>query len=226
MIRAARLTDIPQSALIYRDSFPEALSALFGQARIDPAAIESVLRSVYDYEPEGFLVAEHEGRIAGFSAAVSDIRRFRRRPEWYGFLLKSVWRVCIAAFEGISCRALWNLGKMGWRYALSSPRETPLGRSGRILWVAVHPEYRDGVIGPRLIQAAEAYLKRRLVSTIRVEINVPKTSLVGFYKSLGYVPIGQAEFLWGPALVMEKSYSDTILRDGAQIFTRERHLCP
>lgn len=204
-LRHASSSDLSAVARIYIACFPEALTTLFGHSAINVHLIESLFRTIYEYEPKGFWIVEGQETVAGFTVAISDVRTFGQHWGWYRFLLKSGWRIGTGYYKEISRHALWNLSKMAWRYAATSPPKST-EPCGQIFWLAVHPEFRDSVIGFRLIQRAENYLMSQ-GKAIRIEINLPKKSLITFYKQRGYRPLGQVEFPWSAAVVMLRSLS-------------------
>jgi ribosomal protein S18 acetylase RimI-like enzyme len=85
------------------------------------------------------------------------------------------------------------------------------GARGYLGMLAVSPRRQGSGLGPRLVQAGEAYLRQRGVALLAIDVISLRQELLGFYDRLGYRVTGTRPFedpkLLLPChlVVMEKS---------------------
>lgn len=73
------------------------------------------------------------------------------------------------------------------------------GYGAKVLTIAVHPTYRRGGIGKRLMHQAEGVAKSMRMSRITLEVSTNNIPAINLYKSLGFQFEGVIEnyYSWG-----------------------------
>jgi [ribosomal protein S18]-alanine N-acetyltransferase len=62
-------------------------------------------------------------------------------------------------------------------------------KSGHVITIDVHPDYRGTGLGSKLMQKAENRLRASGVADVRLEVAVDNIAAIGFYKRHGYFVI-------------------------------------
>ncbi len=154
-------------------------------------------------EPEGLLVADDGGLIAGYVFAPRWPGRVFRR----GMLRGSVWRMLLrglAGRYGIS----WAESFAGVHAYLGMWHEAQVGTrpgEGRIFSLGVHPHHRRRGIGTELVRRALRYLEARQAVSARLEVRAENAVAARVYRRLGFRPDGALTDSMGQWIIMRKS---------------------
>jgi len=182
---------------IYLAAFPDSLRAL-GLESIRPVAVDDIMAICLDAEPEGFLVAEVDGRPAGYAICPSDAGRIQRAGLRH--LPAIAWRWVTGQY-GVGLRAVARLAReklMFWRQADLPGADCP----ARILSLAVHPRGQGHGLGKALMAAALDYLRAQGASRVRLEVRPDNAAARHIYEKMGFRDVGQVHDTRGPWDVM------------------------
>jgi ribosomal protein S18 acetylase RimI-like enzyme len=185
--RPARGEDLPELGRVFAAAFPESVQHVTGGIA-DTGPLGQMFAIALEGEPEGLIVAESEGRLAGYVLAVMDAAVLRRAAlRGAGF-----WRLAGAWLRGDygpRWRALVAaaVDKISfWRHNRSF---TPI--RARVLSMAVHPDFQGQGWGRGLFEQGLAYLRRQGARGVRLEVrpdNVPARTL---YEKMGFTAVGR-----------------------------------
>ncbi len=202
-IRPARREDLPALAELFAACFPASVAHVAG--RLDASlALQDLFALVLDTEPQALLVAEADGRLAGYVLAPSRTPRLRWVAFWRGHLLRAAWRWLTGRY-GLRWRALC----LSLRDKLAFLRGARLAQpsEARILSLAVHPDFRGQGLGRRLLEAGLQYLHTRAVPLVRLEVRPDNLPARRLYEQAGFQNVATYADAQGPWLVMTKSLS-------------------
>ncbi|MEM8743466.1 MAG: GNAT family acetyltransferase [Pseudomonadota bacterium] len=62
------------------------------------------------------------------------------------------------------------------------------GHRGAVYYVSVHPDHQGTGLGRKLMDAAEAWLRKRGVWKLNLMVRADNQPVIDFYKSIGYEP--------------------------------------
>ena len=204
LIRRAKVADLRAAAEVYLAAFPDTLRDL-GAEDLAPEAIEDLFAICIAADPEGFLVAEVAGRIAGYVICPLDVAAIRRAAVSRGSPLRLLWRWLTRRYNlppAAAFRALRDAIHL-WR------AEDPPGADcpAHILSIAVHPNFQGRGIGRKLLDAALASLRSRGAKCVRLEVRPHNTPARRLYESFGFKVVGTIYDTRGPWLVMVLRWS-------------------
>ncbi|HDP89400.1 MAG TPA: GNAT family N-acetyltransferase [Thioalkalivibrio sp.] len=197
MIRRAGARDVADVAGIYLAAFPDSLRDL-GLEGIRPVAVRDIMAVCLDAEPEGFLVADVDGRPAGYVICASDAGRIRRAG--LGHLPAILWR-WVRGRYAIGLRAALRLAReklMSWRHPDLPGADCP----ARFVSLAVHPRGQGHGLGRALFEAALDYLRAKGHTRIRLEVRPHNAAARRIYETNGFRSVGQVHDTRGPWEVM------------------------
>ncbi len=204
-VRQAQPTDLPGVARVYLAAFPETIEQI-GARRLQSAAVEDMMRVCLRAEPEGFLVAESEGVVAGYAVCPSRSDRIWRTALREGHVAAMLWRWVTGRY-GLGLRPALRLvmDKLHFWRASGVPGADC---RARVLSIAVDPGFQGRGIGRRLLEAGLAYLRAREVPCVRLEVRPDNVPAKRLYEGLGFEPAGTVHDTRGPWLVMVLRWPD------------------
>ncbi|NMB12654.1 MAG: GNAT family N-acetyltransferase [Firmicutes bacterium] len=208
-IRPSQENDLALVCQIFLQGFPQSVLHYVGESS---TGIEQALRDMFsallEYQPQGFLVAEHQGRIGGYTIAVPHM------PELWWFVLYHghVWHWAkrwLRGEYGIGLVPVLGLARNKLGFALSQiqlSRKTPKtkGHTAQILSIAVHPLCRGQGIGRALLEKAIAHLATTPATYVKLEVRPDNTPARRLYESLGFQAISKTRDSQGEWIVMLK----------------------
>ena len=179
VLRVATGDDGRDVGALHAEQIPEGFLALLG-----PDFLARLYRRIDRSSGSFLLVAEDEGRVAGFIAGTSDLRALYR-----GFLLRDG----PAAALGAAHRLV-----VGWRRAVETLRHgggkaTGTGRGTELLAVAVDPGWQGHGLGARLVDAFLARVRAEGGRAAYVVVAASNTRAVGLYRRAGFTEVGDFE---------------------------------
>lgn len=180
--------------------FSDSIVHLLGRIPRNRLVFRDIFRLCLSSEPEAFIVADHQGQVAGYIFCPSDMRRLYRTAFRGGHLLRWA-RHWISGSYGFG----WHPLRVLLLDKFSFLRESMAGRhpaEARILSIGVLPEFRGQGLGSRLLEAGLSYLKTRGVEKVRLEVRPGNLAAVRLYKNHGFEKVGSMEDSLGPWEVM------------------------
>ena len=198
-IRRAKPEDLRQVAEIYMTAFADSLRHL-GASQMSPDAMEDVFRLCYHADPDGFLVAEDRGRVAGYVLCPRNVRAVWKMAVRGGWGIRMLWRWLTRRYRLSPHSVLRALRDMLAVHRAPSPRMPPC--PARILSIAVHPDFQRRGIGRSLLAAALHSLRQRGADCVRLEVRPDNTPALRIYRRAGFQVVGKTRDSRGEWLVM------------------------
>jgi ribosomal protein S18 acetylase RimI-like enzyme len=195
-------SDITAIAALFQSAFPEALLAVFDKPQIPPKAVEDIFQLIYRFEPQGFVLAQDQGRPIGFIVMVHDLQRLHHYALWSGGLFSMVGNWVTGRYRGLGFAFLPRLLKAWWNYRSADTRPIPEKPMGQVISIVVDKAYRGQGIGKALSERALAYLRTTAARVVRLEVDAAKPVPIALYKQLGFREHATIPSPRGPALVM------------------------
>ncbi len=179
VLRVAADDDGREVGALHAEQIPEGFLAVLG-----PSFLARLYRRINRSRGSFLLVAEAEGRVAGFIAGSSDLRALYR-----GFVLRDG----PAASLGAARRLV-----VGWRRAAETLRHgggraTGTGRGTELLAVAVDPAWQGHGLGAGLVDAFLARVCAEGGRSAYVVVAASNTRAVALYRSAGFTEVGDFE---------------------------------
>jgi len=199
----ARASDLAAIANLYQDSFPEALSAVFGRPRLPDSAVEDVFALLYKEEPGGFEVARDDGKLVGCVVSVRSFADLKRRLLRRG-LRRLAARWLRGRYRGLGLGWIPRLAQAAWRYRQADAAAAEDPDPAQMLTAIVASSHRGQGIGAHLIERSLASLKISRVKSVRLEVDAAKPGPIHLYRKLGFREIARIPTPRGPALVLSR----------------------
>ncbi len=179
VLRAATADDGPAVGALHAEQIPGGFLALLG-----PDFLARLYRRITRSSGSFLLVADADGRVAGFIAGSSDVRALYRE-----FLVHDG----PAAVLGAARRLLG-----GWRSAIETlrhgaPGAAGTGRGTELLAVAVDPAWQGRRIGARLVDAFVNRVRADGGRAAYVVVAADNAPAVGLYRGAGFTEVGDFE---------------------------------
>ena len=210
MVRPSRSSDLESIAKLFLLGFNQSITHFVGVPTEGlTQAIQDVFYGLWDYGPQGILVAEAEGAVVGYIVAIP-----RMSGLWKHILLRGHWwkwlNRWLRAHYGLSYRHVMKLGrnKLGFALAqarLSSkpPNETvKTHHMGQILSIAVRGDFQGQGIATALLGQALSYLTKAGADTVKLEVRPDNSPAIHLYKRAGFNHISTTTDSQGTWLVM------------------------
>ena len=199
LVRRADRGDLPDIARIYLAAFPETVEQLhLGRIRLE--AIAEMMRIPLGAEPEGFFVAEVEGRVAGYLICAARADRIWRGALWRGHALRLLW-LWLTGRSGVGLRSAAQIAADKLHF-WSSSRKSGIQCPARGLSLAVDPDFHRRGIGRRLLEEGLHYLRSKKVPCVRLEVRPANDPAKRLYESLGFRTADTIHDTRGPWEVM------------------------
>jgi ribosomal protein S18 acetylase RimI-like enzyme len=181
VVRQAVSADLERIVTLHVAAFPG-----FFLTELGPGFLRAYYRAVLRFDGGFMLVAEMDGRVAGFAAGFADPRRFyagfRRRPLSFA----------LALLVGL-LRRPWLVGRIlsRVRSVVARGRATHVGPASggdcELSSLAVDPSARRRGIGQRLVAAFVAEARGKGLDVVRLTTDARENDPVNaFYASLGF----------------------------------------
>lgn len=181
LVRPAALADLERIVAVHTAAFPG-----FFLTSLGPVFLRAYYRAVLDFDAGCLIVAESEGRVAGFVAGFSDPRRFyagfRRRPLAFA----------LAILAGL-LRRPWLGGQIIGRVGSvlrrgRNHRQQPMADTTcELSSLAVDPQARRRGIGQKLVAAFVAEASHRGLEVVRLTTDARDNDPVNtFYATFGF----------------------------------------
>lgn len=196
--RAAEAGDLPGVAEVFTAAFPESVRHVSGNAP-EIGVLADLFALARCAEPGSLLVAEADGRIAGYVLAPAHMSLLQRAAFRHGSWLRLVGH--------------WLAGRYGPRWRVV--RRTLAGKlaflrfsrrfascEARILSIAVHPDFQGRGLGRKLLEAGLGYLRAEGAPCVRLEVRPDNDPARHLYEQYGFVALGTYEDPQGTWLVM------------------------
>ncbi|NLK07937.1 MAG: GNAT family N-acetyltransferase [Firmicutes bacterium] len=171
-------------------------------------AMGDIFAAMRECEPEGVLIADAKGHVAGYVIAIHSMshmwwQTFKRLYWW-----KWTWH-WLKGDYGIGLKGAFKLIRSKMGFAASQMffvRKTPYlrGRVAQILSIAVHPCFRGLGIGQALLHEALSYLHGTQASFVKLEVRPSNISAKHLYEKSGFKAIASVSDSQGPWIVMLK----------------------
>ena len=203
--RIAEASDLPGVAEVFAAAFPESVRHVSGSVP-EAAVLADLFALARSAEPGSLLVAEAEGRVAGYVLAPAHTGRLQRAIFWRGSWLRLAGH--------------WLAGRYGPRWRVL--RLTLAGKlaflrfsrrfeacEARILSLAVHPDFQGRGLGRRLLEAGLAHLRAEGAPCVRLEVRPDNAPARCLYEQHGFQALGTYEDPQGPWLVMLQRGEDS-----------------
>lgn len=179
VLRPATADDGPAVGALHAEQIPGGFLALLG-----PDFLARLYRRITRSNGSFLLVADADGRVAGFIAGSSDVRSLYRE-----FVVHDG----PAAVFGAARRLLGS-----WRRAVETlrhgaPGTTGTGRGTELLAVAVDPAWQGRRIGARLVDTFLARVHADGGRAAYVVVAADNVRAVGLYRSVGFTEVGDFE---------------------------------
>jgi len=179
VLRIATDDDCPLVASLHAEQIPGGFLALLG-----PDFLARLYRRIGRDSGSFLLVADVDGRVAGFIAGSSDVRALYR-----AFLVHDG----LAAVLGAARRLLGEWRRVIETLRHGAPGATGTGRGTELLAVAVDPAFRGRRIGARLVDAFLAQVRADTGRAAYVVVAADNAPAVGLYRSAGFAEVGDFE---------------------------------
>jgi colanic acid biosynthesis glycosyl transferase WcaI len=181
LVRPATSADLARIVAVHASAFPGVFLTALG-----PAFLRAYYRAVLDFDAGCMLVAELDGRVAGFVAGFADPRRFyavfRRRPLAFA----------PAVLAGL-LRRPWLIGRIVARVGSVLHRgrderqDSATGAACELSSLAVDPRARRRGIGQKLVATFVAEARGRGLDVVRLTTDARGNDRVNdFYAGLGF----------------------------------------
>jgi len=187
VVRFGTEADADDAARLHAGSITEGFLAALG-----PRFLSRLYRRVVRSPDAFLLVAEEDGRTAGFLAGALDLRALYRR-----FLVHDGVAATLSSLPRLltSWRTAWET----LRHGTADPGTHPDGGTSRdatgsatgpaeLLAVAVDPGWRGRHVGALLVEEFLAELQRRGVEHAQVVVGADNAVAVGLYRRSGFEP--------------------------------------
>ena len=200
VVRQGTNADLAAMAAVYIAAFPESIGHFFDQTDPPVTAVIDLLQVPLDAEPQAVLVAEKEGRIAGYCLAPAHFSRLAHTALHGGHLWRFVWRWITGRYNlGLRPLRMLALDKLrGHRERRTDPHHA----EAHILSLAVHPDFQCQGIGKALLEGALAYLDNMGADPIRLEVRPANAAALHLYESHGFRTVGRTSDSQGEWLIM------------------------
>jgi ribosomal protein S18 acetylase RimI-like enzyme len=197
--RSADLDDLSGIAEVFLAAFPESVLHYVGHT-IGTRVIEDAFAIALDAEPEALLVAETDGRIAGYAYAPSKFSNVARTAVFRCHLCRMFGR-WISGGYGVGLRPAW-IAARNWLSIWRESREEALHAEARILSIAVSPDFQGMGIGTELMKRAMAYFAAKGEERVRLEVRPENAAAIHLYEKLGFETKGRTRDTQGDWLIM------------------------
>ena len=206
VIVRARLTDVPDIARLFTESFMDSVLHHCGGRLPKPQAMQDVFALVYQAEPSAALLAKDQaGEVLGYCFAPVILGRLWWQALIGGHLMKWAWRWLTGQYGfGLNPVKIIVLNKLAFLRSAATPGKAA---SARILSIAVAPSARGQGIASALMAEADKYFKDNKVQRVRLEVRPDNHPAIRVYEKLGYYPGGTTYDSQGPWLIMFKEIS-------------------
>lgn len=192
-------TEIDMAVAIFLAAFHDNVRHVYGD-NPRPDAMRDVWTFVRAAEPEGFLAARNDTGLVGYAIFTSSIRSLQRRAWREG----KVFGWAVRALSGRYGIRWLSLGRLLWNKVLF------VGNAGRfrtqgdaqLLNIAVAPAARGQGVAKALVRAGLAYLGRRGVREVRLEVRPDNLAAITAYRDNGFAERGRTRDAGGEWLVM------------------------
>lgn len=198
--RSASRADLPGMAEVYVAAFPDSIRHFFPRRPPPLLAIADLLEVPLAAEPAGVLVAETQGRLAGYCLAPAHISHLARAAVRAGLLRRFLGR-WLGARYGLGLDALRRLALDHLRSHYER-RGDPHHAEAHILSLAVHPDFQGRGLGRELLRRGLQYLASRGADRIRLEVRPDNLPARRLYEQHGFVTVGQTADSQGAWLIM------------------------
>ncbi len=198
--RTAERSDLPGVAEVFAAAFPESVRHVAG-ATPAAAVLAEIFALARTAEPGSLMVAEADGRIAGYVLAPAHMARLQRAVLWSGSWLRLAGHWLAGRFG-----PRWRVLRLTLAGKLAFLRFSRQFQSceARILSIAVHPDFQGRGLGRLLLEAGLAHLAAARVPCVRLEVRPDNAPARHLYEQYGFVALGTYEDPQGPWLVMLK----------------------
>lgn len=197
----AKIDDLPDVAGIFLSAFSESVRHYSG-GPIGLEVIEDAFTICLDSEPEAFLVAQVDGKVAGYVFAPAHFSHLVRVALLRGHLWSMFGRWVTGRY-GIGVRPA-IVASRNWLQLLRESREAGAGCDARILSIAVDPEFQGCGIGSGLMERALRRLEALDAGCVRLEVRPQNQPAKHIYERLGFREVGRTRDTQGDWLVMQK----------------------
>lgn len=179
VVRAARSSDARALARLHRSEMPDAFLPMLGKS-----FLRQLYRAIVSDRHAVALVAEEEGRVVGFAAAVPSVRAFYRRF----YRTRGPLAALVALPHVLSPHVI--------RRVLETARY-PAGVQGlpdaELLAIVVDGPYRARGLGRDLARRAVDDLAARGVDRVKVVVGADNAVANRFYRRIGFEPTARIE---------------------------------
>jgi len=197
--REATREDLPGIAEIFLAAFPKSVRHYVGR-EIEPRVIIDVFAIALDSEPGAFLMAEVEGKVAGYIFSPAKFSDVVRAAILRSHLLKIFGRWIIGRY-GIGLRPAF-IAVRNWLSIWREAREEQHHAEARILSIAVSPQHQGLGIGTGLTRLGLEYLRECGEKTVRLEVRPDNLCAIHVYEKLGFQAKGRTKDTQGEWLIM------------------------
>jgi ribosomal protein S18 acetylase RimI-like enzyme len=209
VIRPSQKNDLVHISRIFLTGFSQSvLHYVGGHSSGIERALQDIFTAIWEYQPQGLLVADAQGCIAGYIIAIPNMGKLwwhviRRGHgwQWTKRWLQGEYGIGIVQ---VSSLARNKLGFALAQIQLNSRMPRYQGHTAQILSIAVHPRCRGQGVGRALLQKALKYLATTSATFVKLEVRPDNCPARRLYESAGFVAVSTTQDSQGPWVVMLK----------------------
>lgn len=200
MITRCRPAFVPQVASLFCTAFADSVGFFAADTPEIREAAEDAFGLLMDTYYDSFFVAvDDRDRIAGYIVMTDSVKRLWLKALTGGYAFRAAGKFLAGRYE-IGMRSLYRMA-LNKLFYIRFNRSA--GRSGQVLSVAVHSDYRSMGVGKQLMERGLACLKEKGVNTVKLEVRPGNTPALRLYQGFGFEETGRMKDLQGEWIVME-----------------------